>query len=65
MSPAKRLSRQRFRALCERCRAYGSPGPMDRRDELRAVRFAWAMRRRDPSKRGYFAPIEALARLAR
>ena len=22
MSPAKRLSRKRFRALCERCRAY-------------------------------------------
>lgn len=25
MSPAKRLSRKRFRALCERCRAWCDP----------------------------------------
>ena len=64
MSPAKRLSRQRFRALCERCRAYCSPGPMAKRDELRTIRFAHALRRRDGAF-VYFDAVEAHARLAR
>ena len=64
MSPAKRLSRRRFRALCERCNRFCTPGPMPLRDEMRVVRFARRTHRRNGCD-WLFAHVRALARLAR
>ena len=70
MSPAKRLSRKRFRVLCERCRAF-----LHERDQSatgwRALRFGVALVRanmRVAHPRPRAAAIDtmrALARLAR
>mgnify|MGYP001591422476 CR=1 FL=1 len=56
MSPAKRLSRKRFRALCERCHRFGTQLPMSRREMRRVHRFMMSDAR---------ASMFALARLAR
>lgn len=56
MSPAKRLSRQRFRALCERCARFGSQ---------RVTRLEAQRMRRFVLSRGRFVDVYRLARLAR
>ena len=67
MSPAKRLSRQRFRALCERCRAYTRYEP----GQWRAFRHFMALARRAKAANAahpydyVFCTMDALARLAR
>ena len=67
MSPAKRLSRKRFRALCKRCRAYlASDAPSDWRAFRHYVAIVRANKRagRGPYTAAHDA-FEALARLAR
>lgn len=68
MSPAKRLSRKRFRALCERCRAYLASG--DAPSNWRAFRHYVALVRacKRTGRGPYTAAhdtFEAHARLAR
>ena len=68
MSPAKRLSRKRFRALCKRCRAYLASG--DAPSDWRAFGHYMAIVRANKrAGRGPYTAahdtFEALARLAR
>ena len=58
MSPAKRLSRQRFRALCERCRAYlASDAPSDWRAFRHYVALVRACKR---TGRGPYTAYESI-----
>lgn len=67
MSPAKRLSRQRFRALCERCAMWTYGGEVEPRMHRYATRLAVTLRSQGarPLVTAINDHIEALARLAR
>lgn len=69
MSPAKRISRRRFRALCERCRRWEWDDTCDA-ERWRVIRFVRTMEmshRLRGSRRPYadaMVTVNALARLA-